>query len=500
MQFDGTRTHHIAPASAPSCEGVWDRAVSRSTFLKCVQEPNSFSGWWSQKGRLSGKLSKLDSTMAWKQLTVPRAGDMAKRRPAPKARGCPRRRSVPSPKKSKVAKAPPAKKAPRDAWNFTKVATDFIEQSTEDANVWPALLSTPTVAFHARKMVIAKVKRDPVFAKRIALTALMGPALGPALSPVRLTAESAQLAVPGTPRTPSLLEESAAESPVRKVRRRLRFKQGYDAKLELIGESALGSLSLELTASIFSFLDVRTKISGVFSASLGLREVMHQRCTWEPMIIEKSVGRGLLHKLKHKDPLCYFTEERLSARKSFPRGFFEVATLEIELMDPERVEAVQSDTEDDAPRPLMALIPDPLDEILKRLKHYFTWVSDLTIRNIEDYRMDYRFVELRCNDLCSFPYVLLSHGSTHAPQTYCLRAKRHAEPVGLPLTPQAAKAMNAARIPASVDIKETNINEREALFLQDFWLDVFFFWERPDLSLHLGIFSGKIFCHNELKR
>lgn len=29
-------------------EGVWDRAVSRSTFLKCVQEPNSFSGWWSQ--------------------------------------------------------------------------------------------------------------------------------------------------------------------------------------------------------------------------------------------------------------------------------------------------------------------------------------------------------------------------------------------------------------------------------------------------------------------
>jgi hypothetical protein len=25
---------------------------------------------------------------------------------------------------------------------------------------------------------------------------------------------------------------------------------------------------------------------------------------------------------------------------------------------------------------------------------------------------------------CSFPYVLLCHGATHAPQTYCLRAKR----------------------------------------------------------------------------
>ncbi|CAL1167603.1 unnamed protein product [Cladocopium goreaui] len=373
---------------------------------------------------------------------------MAKRRPAPNSRGTRTgRRSETTRNSSKVAKVAKAKKAPSDAWNFTKVAVDFIEQSTEDANVWPALLTTPTVALHARKMLMAKVgwncvvffknvsyaaanwmmeraapqgEARPVFAKRIALTALVGPS-GPALSPAPRFAAPA---LPATPRTPSLLEESAAESPVRKVRRRLRFKQGYDAKLELIGESALGSLSLELTASIFSFLDVRTKISAVLVASMGLREVMHQRGTWEPMVIEKSVGRGLLHKLKHKDPLCYFTEERLSARKSFPRGFFEVTTLEIDLMDPERVEAVQSDTEDDAPRPLMALIPDPLDEILKRLKHYFTWVSDLTIRNIEDYRMDYRFVELRCHDLCSFPYVLLCHGATHVPQTYCLRAKR----------------------------------------------------------------------------
>lgn len=394
---------------------------------------------------------------------------MAKRRPAiPAKRGTRTGRNTTRKASVAVAKAPKAKKAPREAWNFTKVAVDFIEQSTEDGNVWPALLSTPTLASEARKMLKAKVKRDPVFAKRIALTAIMGspgPAASPGRSPGRWAA--APVALPATPRTPSLVEESAAESPVRKVRRRLRFKQGYDAKLELIGESALGSLSLELTSSIFSFLDLRSKLSAVFVASLGLREVMHQRGTWEPMVIEKSVGRGLLHKLKHKDPLCYFTEERLSARKSFPRGFFEVTTLEIDLMDPERVEAVQSDTEDDAPRPLMALIPDPLDEILKRLKHYFTWVSDLTIRNIEDYRMDYRFVELRCNDLCSFPYVLLCHGATTAPQTYCLRAKRHAEPAGFPLTPQAARAMNAARIPASVDIKETNINEREALFLQE---------------------------------
>ena len=63
-----------------------------------------------------------------------------------------------------------------------------------------------------------QVKRDPVFAKRIALTAIMGspgPAASPGRSPGRWAA--APVALPATPRTPSLVEESAAESPVRKA-------------------------------------------------------------------------------------------------------------------------------------------------------------------------------------------------------------------------------------------------------------------------------------------
>lgn len=38
--------------------------------------------------------------------------------------------------------------------------------------------------------------------------------------------------------------------------------------------------------------------------------------------------------------------------------------------------------------------------------------------------MDYRFVELRCNELCSFPYVQLSHSGLDQPPTYELHAKR----------------------------------------------------------------------------
>lgn len=57
---------------------------------------------------------------------------MAKRRPAPNSRGTRTgRRSETTRNSSKVAKVAKAKKAPSDAWNFTKVAVDFIEQSTE---------------------------------------------------------------------------------------------------------------------------------------------------------------------------------------------------------------------------------------------------------------------------------------------------------------------------------------------------------------------------------
>ena len=57
---------------------------------------------------------------------------MAKRRPAiPAKRGTRTGRNTTRKASVAVAKAPKAKKAPREAWNFTKVAVDFIEQSTE---------------------------------------------------------------------------------------------------------------------------------------------------------------------------------------------------------------------------------------------------------------------------------------------------------------------------------------------------------------------------------
>lgn len=53
--------------------------------------------------------------------------------------------------------------------------------------------------------------------------------------------------------------------------------------------------------------------------------------------------------------------------------------------------------------------------------HGFLFTRDV---NVTEPGMDYRFVELRCNELCSFPYVQLSHSGLDQPPTYELHAKR----------------------------------------------------------------------------
>ncbi|CAE7184804.1 CELF1, partial [Symbiodinium necroappetens] len=119
---------------------------------------------------------------------------------------------------------------------------------------------------------------------------------------------------------------------------------------------------------------------------------------------------------------------------------------------------------DEAPKPQATLIPDPLDEVLKRLKHYFSDVTDLIISNIEDYRMDYRFVGLRCSSLGAFGFVQLQHHSN--PATYELRALRDDPPKSVDL--KAIKSVNSSRIPWAVRVDHsTTISEREALFLQE---------------------------------
>jgi len=136
-----------------------------------------------------------------------------------------------------------------------------------------------------------------------------------------------------------------------------------------------------------------------------------------------------------------------------------------ELMDPERVELEQSDTEDEAPKPRPLVVADPLDEMCKRLRYYFTLVKEISLTNIEDYRMDYRFVGLRTGSLAEYGLVELVHCAT-APPTYALRAVQDEPPRILDI--QAALSENRSRLPPGVHyIETTTISEREALYLAE---------------------------------
>ncbi|CAJ1370879.1 unnamed protein product [Effrenium voratum] len=368
--------------------------------------------------------------------------------------------------------------ATADGQDFKDVAMDFLQNA--QASQWQELVRTPAVARYVQRLLIARVKRDRGLAAAVALCAITGSTprtswnpRGTLVEPVEpyfRTLGSARRVLEETPRkedtyadvpkTPP--DEEAPASPPRKLRRRLRFKQRGGSSLQLTSsrQTSLGGLNLDLAICVLGFLDVRAKLATLSCASTGLREALQQRAAWEPLEVDQALCRSLLRLLKERDPLGYFAEERQRVKSRFPRGFFEVRQLDIVLMDPERVEQPVSDTEDEAPRPLPALIPDPLDELLKRMKNYFPRAEEVIVRNIEDYRMDYRFVELRCGDLQAFGFVELAHLGV----TYQLKAFRAHPPQQVDC--QAVARLNLLRVRAAqVPLAPTTLSEREALFL-----------------------------------
>lgn len=406
---------------------------------------------------------------------------------------------MPRPKGQRRKGARPRDKAPsaRRPQECKSAALDILRQSAVDSSVWRQILASPSVAQFARRSLTGKASRDSSFARELLFAVLTGRSeertreaeqvvsAGTALTadrPIRRrrlcfkqgeALNEMRVADTGTCKgehfTPCdivagpLMEMEDAEysssSSWRPARRRLLFKQSFFSP-----SCAFGPLNMDLAALVFSFVEVQTKVTAACGVSRGLREVFQRRSAWDPLKLDKDTGRKLLRKLKVKDPLGYFLEEGHRTKRYFPSGFFDVQHVEIVLMDPERVEHVQSDTEDEAPKPQATLIPDPLDEVLKRLKHYFSDVTDLIISNIEDYRMDYRFVGLRCSSLGAFGFVQLQHHSN--PATYELRALRDDPPKSVDL--KAIKSVNSSRIPWAVRVDQnTTISEREALFLQE---------------------------------
>mmetsp|Transcript_2403 Transcript_2403/g.4397 ORF Transcript_2403/g.4397 Transcript_2403/m.4397 type:complete len:475 (+) Transcript_2403:117-1541(+) len=362
-------------------------------------------------------------------------------------------------------------------------AKDVINEAMEDPLLLSHLVGQRDVADFLRRSLVAKVSRDKAFAKSVsavrpAEVEIEGRRCSSTLPSFRLFMQSADSAGVPSLRRPSVSTwTSSSSEPLLKRRRRLWGKQvarssgsshDLDASqghaLQKEAKEAFG-LPLELTAMAMSFLDLKTKVVSVLRVSAGAKKALQSAAAWDPLHLDKATGRAFFRLLKQKDPLGCFAAEVCRAKQAFPAGLFEVQHLSTVLMDPEKVEQVQSDTEDESPKPRPLIIPDPLDEVCKRLRYYFRKVTMLRVTNIEDYRMDYRFVTLRSASLEHFGFVELTYLDT-TPPTYELQAFRDWAPRAINL--QAVAQENRQRIPPTVQYDDrTTISDREALYLQE---------------------------------
>eukprot|EP00747_Dinoflagellata_sp_TGD_P059867 gnl/TRDRNA2_/TRDRNA2_151767_c0_seq1.p1 gnl/TRDRNA2_/TRDRNA2_151767_c0~~gnl/TRDRNA2_/TRDRNA2_151767_c0_seq1.p1 ORF type:complete len:508 (-),score=62.15 gnl/TRDRNA2_/TRDRNA2_151767_c0_seq1:135-1658(-) len=241
---------------------------------------------------------------------------------------------------------------------------------------------------------------------------------------------------------------------------------------ELAGSlSAFSVLPSDLVVFLFSFVDVRTKLRAMLSTLHSMKHWLQSREAWEPLHLDQSTGRALLRFLKCRESLCresLFTCTPVVAETKhlLPKGFFEVCTLTVELMEADIVDLKPSGSHR---AHYLTAITDPIEEICSTLRRYLSSLVDLQITNIEDYRMDYRFVSLRARSLRDFSFVELVHDSTKSKAkspTYSLRARLDLPPRLVDV--DAAQVENRSRLPDNVNFDtRTSISECDAVYLAE---------------------------------
>lgn len=256
-------------------------------------------------------------------------------------------------------------------------------------------------------------------------------------------------------------------------RKKLRFGNVQRDALPIVKATFFAALPAELSAYALSFLVFSEKVQ-IAVVQAGARGVLAIGSAWDPLTLDQRSCGALLRHLRRLDPFGCFPAEIECAKARLPAGLFKVSELRVDLMDPDHGITCESDTEDEALKPLSQFaastyVLDPLDEVCKRLRTYFPCVRSLQISNIEDHRMDYRFATLRPGVFAEFPFVCLTHQAT-APPTYFLHAMKNAEPPRVDVVELLKE--NRERVPMGDQIgmhfdDSTWISPAEALFLME---------------------------------
>lgn len=366
-------------------------------------------------------------------------------------------------------------------------AADIINRSAHDARFWGMLLTEPVVKDFLSRSLEARARQDNSFAKLVVAASAVprepsrlkasdgaAPADGPSeAAPVVVAGESLPMRRHARPMWP--------DSEVSLLAKRRRVASGQSAIAPSISQHAvalvancvpatqacsIGVLTTDLLTEVLAGVDFKTKVCSLLPASQFMRRALQHGAAWDPLCFDKETGRSFLRMLKKHDPLACFAADVMRTKGLLPDGFFDVRCLRVVLMDPERVEQAQSDTEEEEPKPRPLAIADPLDEVCRRLRHYFTGVKEFLVSNIEDFRMDYRFLGLRAGSLSKFGFVELSCCDSSPTRTYTLFAKYDSPPRLIDIS--SAISDNRSRLPSDVHLEDgTTFSEREALYLAE---------------------------------
>lgn len=243
----------------------------------------------------------------------------------------------------------------------------------------------------------------------------------------------------------------------------------------------LSPLPAAIAAAALSFLSFGDTARCV-KVSLGAAAVLRLGTSWDPLVVDQQGSRALLRYLRERDPVGV---GRCDASPVLS-GLFNTTRVSVELMSPDRrpgagarshTHGVASANSWREPAiPPQRVVLDPLDEIVKRFRAgCFSSVTHLELRNIEDHRLDCRFLQLRGSTLAGFPYVRVEatpdEAGPSSSSVYTLRAWRGASaPAGWRrLVPAQAETASASRRPAVARLPQqaSCIDDVEARFIEE---------------------------------
>lgn len=281
-------------------------------------------------------------------------------------------------------------------------------------------------------------------------------------------AYDAQPLLPVSSRTPRVAPAKAYK--------RLPAKPSHHPTIQLAepdgGGGFLWPIAIPVAVEVVSYLTLQETV-GLRVVCRGASDILQHGRAWEPLTLSRSECAGMFRFLRGHDPSGSRAPEKLP----MPLGIFQATTLQIDLMDPDQVPLEgEIDHIDFAPAAAPAsttawcrhrMVLDPIEELCRRLRSCFSAVERLKVANVEDHRMDYRFLQMRTSmPFSSFQHVCLLAGTENR---YTLVAERRSAALHQ-LDNAAAVALSESRRPAGAALVLQdigNIEEADALFLQE---------------------------------